>query len=499
MNMPVGSPSLHHSPAQGTVTGQLNYLTGIDKSQSKSGVTSAPVKIIPNMPFSEDGIQIELNVRGGKGFFGPPKEENLVITTGNAADKVHIKKSNDGGLIADINGKSYEIPLYQDERSRQKIEIHTNGGDDDVSVADDLELPVSVKLGDGNDRFKAGGGRTNVYGGAGNDTLTLGAGVAYAEGDDGDDSITAGLGYSVMYGGNGNDKLRGGSGGSYMDGGRGNDLLEGGSGHNVMHGGRDDDVLIGGKGRNIFYSGRGLDTINSVSDVDSIYAKDGDGIKRTFGSQFKIVSPTEVGSKAFNVEGTEEFKQRFNDDLEFLQSSPTGQKMLGALDNTPERIKVVQQPEGEGAFYNYGRKGVDAGDPRQEPPNDWAHGYINDGIPGAPADDATILFDPSFVVEEHKRPPIIPLFHEMGHAYNGVNGTALAGETFVGADQADPDRPQFESNRERQAVGQPTNAPPFDFDNDPSTPPTNTNPAWATENGLADELGTSLRERYFAR
>ncbi|PRW83117.1 type I secretion protein, partial [Pseudomonas fragi] len=47
--------------------------------------------------------------------------------------------------------------------------------------------------------------------------------------------------------------------------------------------------------------------------------------------------------------------------------------------------------------------------------------------------------------------------------------------------------------------GQPTNAPPFDFDNDPSTPPTNTNPAWATENGLADELGTSLRERYFAR
>ena len=144
MNMPVGSPSLHHSQAQGTVTGQLNYLTGIDKSQSKSGVTSAPVKIIPNMPFSEDGIQIELNVRGGKGFFGPPKEENLVITTGNAADKVHIKKSNDGGLIADINGKSYEVPLYQDERSRQKIEIHTNGGDDDVSVCSGQLIPDTV-------------------------------------------------------------------------------------------------------------------------------------------------------------------------------------------------------------------------------------------------------------------------------------------------------------------------------------------------------------------
>lgn len=494
MNMPV-----HHSPSQTSVMGLPSHSADADKSQSKPEATFAPVKIIPNMPFSEGGVRIELNVRGGGGFYGQPKEETLIIKTGDAADKVHVRKSTDGGLIAEINGKTYEIPLYQDGRSRQKMEIHTNGGDDDVSIADDLELPVSVKLGDGNDKLKAGGGRTNVYGGAGNDTLTLGAGVAYAEGDDGDDSITAGLGYSVIYGGNGNDKLRAGSGGSYMDGGRGNDLLEGGSGHNVMHGGRDDDVLIGGKGRNIFYSGRGFDTINSVSDVDSIYAKDGDGIKRTFGSQLKIVSPTEVGSKAFNVEGTEEFKPRFNDDLEFLQSSPTGQKMLGALDKTPERIKVVQQPEGEGAFYNYGRKGVDAGDPRQEPPNDWAHGYINNGIPGAPADDATILFDPSFVVEEHKRPPIIPLFHEMGHAYNGVNGTALPGETFVGADQADPDWPQFESNRERQVVGQPTNAPPFNFDDDASTPATNTNPVWATENGLGDELGTSLRERYFAR
>ncbi|WP_241194031.1 calcium-binding protein [Pseudomonas synxantha] len=294
MSMPAGTPPLNHSPFQRSSAGLSSHSPDIDKPKSNPKGT-APVKITPNMPFSEGGVQIELNVWGGKGLYGPPKEEVLIIRTGDAADKVHVRKSTDGGLIADINGKSYEIPLYEDGRSRQKLEIHTNGGDDDVSMADDLELPVSVKLGNGNDRFKAGGGRINAYGGAGNDTLTLGRGVAYAEGNDGDDSITAGTGYSVMYGGNGNDKLRAGSGGSYMDGGSGNDRLEGGSGHNVMNGGKGDDVLIGGKGSNTLYSGRGSDTISSVSDADSIYAKDGDTIKRTSGSKLKTVSPTDGG------------------------------------------------------------------------------------------------------------------------------------------------------------------------------------------------------------
>jgi dipeptidase D len=36
----------------------------------------------------------------------------------------------------------------------------------------------------------------------------------------------------------------------------------------------------------------------------------------------------------------------------------------------------------------------------------------------------------------------------------------------------------------------------FDFDNDPSTPPTSTNPAPFTENSLNHEMGTPLRQRY---
>lgn len=42
----------------------------------------------------------------------------------------------------------------------------------------------------------------------------------------------------------------------------------------------------------------------------------------------------------------------------------------------------------------------------------------------------------------------------------------------------------------------PADFPPFDFDKDPLTPPTNTNPPPYTENGILQELGLPLRKRY---
>ncbi|WP_373460780.1 M91 family zinc metallopeptidase [Pseudomonas sp. W3I7] len=37
---------------------------------------------------------------------------------------------------------------------------------------------------------------------------------------------------------------------------------------------------------------------------------------------------------------------------------------------------------------------------------------------------------------------------------------------------------------------------PFDFDNDPSTPPTTINPEHFTENGMHREMGRPLRKSY---
>ncbi|MBK3438390.1 hypothetical protein JJD70_17580 [Pseudomonas sp. MF7448] len=45
-------------------------------------------------------------------------------------------------------------------------------------------------------------------------------------------------------------------------------------------------------------------------------------------------------------------------------------------------------------------------------------------------------------------------------------------------------------------VGIPTDATPFDFDNNPNTPATNVNPYPFTENALREEMGVPLRDRY---
>lgn len=457
-----------------------------DKLQDKQGGASAPIKITPNMPFNEGGVEIGLSVRdGGRGFFAPPKDQALTIKTGDSADKVHIKKSADGGLTAEINGKTYDIPFDTKSKGPQRLEIHTNGGDDNISIAPDVNMLTTIHAGGGNDTIKAGGGWTRAFGGKGNDSITLGAGIGYAEGNDGNDSITAGTGYSVMYGGNGNDKLRGGSGGSYMDGGSGDDQLHGGSGRNVLVGGKGNDILNGGSDQNAIYTGSGQDAVNSTSDKDVVYGKKDDSIKRSKGSKFVEVVPSERGSKAFNVKGTEEFKQHFEDDLEFLRGSPVGKKMLEALDKTVTPISVEEKGPGTNSAYVFGKNFAEI-----RPAPDAEHGYIVNGKPGKPADEATIGYNRTFVDGDEKRPPVIPLFHEMGHAYNGVTGTNLPGDTLVEASG------RREENRELQVVGLPTNAEPFDFDNDPSTPPTAMNPTEFTENGLHAEMGSNKREVY---
>ncbi|WP_267910565.1 M91 family zinc metallopeptidase [Pseudomonas sp. MF7448] len=56
--------------------------------------------------------------------------------------------------------------------------------------------------------------------------------------------------------------------------------------------------------------------------------------------------------------------------------------------------------------------------------------------------------------------------------------------------------PRTVNNEEYQVVGIPTDATPFDFDNNPNTPATNVNPYPFTENALREEMGVPLRDRY---
>ena len=101
-----------------------------------------------------------------------------------------------------------------------------------------------------------------------------------------------------------------------------------------------------------------------------------------------------------------------------------------------------------------------------------------------------ISYNPSFHMAEFPA-PVVVLYHEMSHAYNGVTGTFQPG-TYRGTGPDSGNVP----NAERQAVGLETSAAPFDFDGDPSTPATTHNPIGLTENGIRRELGLPDRPNY---
>jgi autotransporter-associated beta strand protein len=184
----------------------------------------------------------------------------------------------------------------------EKIVAFGNGGNDNISVAASLSIPVEFHGGDGDDylaggslgdtldggagkdRLLGGGGDDTLLGGAGNDNLSGGVGndrlygdgvidefgevadsdtpgVDIISGDTGDDYAQGGGGNDTVNGGVGNDFLRGGAGSDRMDGGDGDDLLVGEAGADTMYGRNGSDLLIGGLLSDQLYGGAGGDLI----------------------------------------------------------------------------------------------------------------------------------------------------------------------------------------------------------------------------------------------
>jgi hypothetical protein len=96
------------------------------------------------------------------------------------------------------------------------FEVNSGEGDDTVSVAGVVEVPVTMRGGPGRDTLLGGSGPDKLIGGDGNDKLA---------GRGGDD---------LLFGGGGNDEILGGSGDDVIRGGGGRDTLVGGSGENVI-------------------------------------------------------------------------------------------------------------------------------------------------------------------------------------------------------------------------------------------------------------------------
>ncbi len=92
------------------------------------------------------------------------------------------------------------------------FEVNAGGGEDSVTVADAIAIPVTMRGGAGNDTLIGGSGPDKLLGGAGEDRLVGGRGDDVLYGGSGDDVLIGGPGNDVLHGGPGEDVLRAGSG-----------------------------------------------------------------------------------------------------------------------------------------------------------------------------------------------------------------------------------------------------------------------------------------------
>lgn len=423
------------------------------------------------------------------------RNEILQISTGQGDDNVSVERSSDGGILAHVNGQSYQIPFIENSANQQRVLISTGDGKDAVNIDYGGDQDTIVDLGRGNDSFYGGSGRTSVFGSDGSDIINLGSGDSYAEGNDGNDFITGGTGNTVIFGGNGSDELRAGGGSdtkvSYVDGGNGRDSIFGGRGRNILHGGRDDDFIFGGDS-NTIYTGRGEDTVETNSQSDTVYGQVGtDDLSRVRSPASVRHLPISNDGGRIRIEGSEAFKQNIEDTLEFYRSSPVGQYTLAKIDSLPAPLVIR---EGfNGSFYHYSDPG--SGNARDDENRriGLADGYISGGVAGTPATNPLVTHQRNFITPGTGRPPAVVLHHELAHAINGGEGTFLSGNTYIG--HSNP-RFAYEANNERQAVGLPSNHSPYHF-NGPGLPATTYNPWPYNENALLAEFGLPIRPRYF--
>ncbi|MBF9132333.1 calcium-binding protein [Plantactinospora sp. S1510] len=418
--------------------------------------------------------------------------DDVVINTGTGDDKVTITTDpKTGEQLVTVNGTTMRYP------ADAHIVMRTGEGNDEINVPTGTRVDLTLLGGEGDDRIHSGDGRDIILGndgqdriesGAGDDRASGGADRDYLDGYRGNDVLTGGHGDDTVYGLSGDDRISGGEGRDYLEGATGNDSIDGGAGNDMISGGRDNDVIRAGGGADTVYTGHGADRVDGGSDASSVSGEpDGDTVygqaeDTSSGTERVVTVELKDLGKHITIEGSDEFKERTQADLDMLRASPRGQLMLDALDQAHENSKapaadwpILGGIAYQGDTFTIKEMTIDNGRANQ---NDTTFGKTWSQHP-------SIEYNPRFTTL-HDGPPVVVLYHEMSHVYDFEN-SGLDDREYTGSDN--PDTPNYE----RAAAGL-----PIDHDGDPNTPNIiDPNQRYEyTENGLRDELGAPNRPRY---
>lgn len=172
---------------------------------------AGPVTHVYSGVFAEQTIRVLLEDEDG---IHPLAGEHKVFVTGAGVvdgtlfilgydenDVVTVNQAGNGTLRVIANffvGQNFKTFRAADVR---RMVIYVTGGNDSVTIAENITIPVIIDGGDGDDRLRGGGGPSVLLGGAGNDILIGGNGRSV---------LIGGLGANTLVGQGAEDILIGG-------------------------------------------------------------------------------------------------------------------------------------------------------------------------------------------------------------------------------------------------------------------------------------------------
>lgn len=194
------------------------------------------------------------------------KDGRLVLAGSGGGDQFNVRALDNGSYGVNVaygKGQDRNFTFSRDQMSR--LTIAARGGADKISVASNVDVPIRVRGGAGDDQIINGANGTRIRGGAGNDFISnTGDGVDIRGGRGADTIHSRGSGGRIR-GGAGDDNIRVVGDQNILRGNRGSDRVAVTGDQNSLHGGYGRDSLLAiGYGNNL-RGGPGADYVNAMT------------------------------------------------------------------------------------------------------------------------------------------------------------------------------------------------------------------------------------------
>ena len=127
----------------------------------------------------------------------------LVVTGNSRLDSITLTRIGANLVVQDLGRRLGSFALS----SLTEISIDARGGNDFVSVGNNIRIHSTIFGGDGHDVLFGSGASDSIFGGAGNDVIFGLLGNDLLDGGDGNDRLFGGLGTDTLRGGRGKNRL----------------------------------------------------------------------------------------------------------------------------------------------------------------------------------------------------------------------------------------------------------------------------------------------------